>query len=387
MRNVRYRFHPGEYELGENEKFYSDMEAKGWRLVKRGNRLSRFVPVEPSAARYRIEAFCSGFMEEPGLSEGQLAVFEDCGWEHVDSRGFLHIFRAPEGSGAPEFYADPRQQAATVKTVQRNFWWSLALSIGVAALAAISVLGLSRPQWQWEAVKRFVQLPGLFISYGLWLLGLLCQLVYSTWKINRIYFDLKKGRPLDHNPRENRLRRFAGRALTCLAFLFLLSAGVQILFTNSRDLPAEPDGPYILLRDLGIEGERGTAMFSDRESGVTFTPSPLADYWETFEVVERPGGDQAWLYQYVYRLRVPALRDTLVRALMEGSTFARGEGSFRPVEIEGLDAAWVVPGGLEAVAVKGELVLYAEHLDMSPGEPELEALLAAWGKAGEGVLP
>ena len=27
MRNVRYRFHPGEYELGENEKFYSDMEA------------------------------------------------------------------------------------------------------------------------------------------------------------------------------------------------------------------------------------------------------------------------------------------------------------------------------------------------------------------------
>ena len=29
MRNVRYRFHPGEYELGENEKFYSDMEAKG----------------------------------------------------------------------------------------------------------------------------------------------------------------------------------------------------------------------------------------------------------------------------------------------------------------------------------------------------------------------
>ena len=52
-----------------------------------------------------------------------------------------------------------------------------------------------------------------------------------------------------------------------------------------------------------------------------------------------------------------------------------------------MDAAWVVPGGLEAVAVKGELVLYAEHLDMSPGEPELEALLAAWGKAGEGVLP
>ena len=35
--------------------------------------------------------------------------------------------------------------------------------------------------------------------------------------------DAALPRPLDHNPRENRLRRFAGRALTCLAFLFLLS--------------------------------------------------------------------------------------------------------------------------------------------------------------------
>ena len=36
---------------------------------------------------------------------------------------------------------------------------------------------------------------------------------------------------------------------------------------------------------------------------------------------------------------------------------------------------------------KGELVLYAEYLGMSAGEPDLEALLEAWGKAGEGVLP
>lgn len=47
----RYRFHPDEYALGENEKFYSDMEARGWRLVKRGQYLSKFAPVEPSRAR------------------------------------------------------------------------------------------------------------------------------------------------------------------------------------------------------------------------------------------------------------------------------------------------------------------------------------------------
>ena len=44
-------------------------------------------------------------------------VYEDCGWEYVISRGYLHIFRAPEGNDAPEFYLEPEQQAATLKAV------------------------------------------------------------------------------------------------------------------------------------------------------------------------------------------------------------------------------------------------------------------------------
>ena len=58
MKRVKYKFHPETYELGENEKFYSDMEAKGWRLVKRGGYLSKFVPVEPSRARWIMMGRC-----------------------------------------------------------------------------------------------------------------------------------------------------------------------------------------------------------------------------------------------------------------------------------------------------------------------------------------
>ena len=47
----RYRLHPIGYTLGENEKFYSDMEAKGWRVVKRGAYLSKFVRSEHAAYR------------------------------------------------------------------------------------------------------------------------------------------------------------------------------------------------------------------------------------------------------------------------------------------------------------------------------------------------
>ena len=38
----KYAIHPMDYAIGENEKFYSDMAARGWFLRKRGVRFSRF---------------------------------------------------------------------------------------------------------------------------------------------------------------------------------------------------------------------------------------------------------------------------------------------------------------------------------------------------------
>ena len=104
MNRRRYRFHPGDYELGENEKFYGDMEAQGWRLVSRGAFLSRFAPAEPSAARYRVEVAEENYyayLTDEDMDDGRLAVFADCGWEFVTGRRLLRIFRAPAGSGAP----------------------------------------------------------------------------------------------------------------------------------------------------------------------------------------------------------------------------------------------------------------------------------------------
>ena len=139
---VRYRAHPPAYALGETEKFYGEMEARGWRLQKRGGTFSKFVPVEPSAARYRVEVLAPSLLDVPEMSEEQLAVYEDCGWTYVTDSGCLYIFRAPAGSDAPEFYMDPRQQAATLKALRRRDWWAMLLALlllGVNFLMAFSL--------------------------------------------------------------------------------------------------------------------------------------------------------------------------------------------------------------------------------------------------------
>lgn len=370
--NRKYKFHPGEYELGENEKFYSDMEASGWRLVKRGRYLSRFEPVEPSRARYRIEVYTPPFLEDRTLPEGQIAVYEDCGWEYVADYSFLHIFRAPEGSNAPEFYVDPSQQAETLKKVRRDLWWNMALSAAVMGICALP-FGRSAA----GHIKRAVQVPTLYAFYALWLTWAVWQLLWGTWKINRTYYRLKKGRPMDHAPKGNRVvHKILNQGMLCLALFCLLLTVGQLITTRSDGLPLQPDGPYIVLSDLGYEGERGTLFYRDRESDMTHTRSFLSDYWETFEVIDLPGGNQAWMYQYIYHLHFPGIANRLAWALREDAVFAQNADSFRRIEAPGLDAAWTT-GGLELVAVKGDMAVYIECMMETYEKFDPQAICAA----------
>lgn len=379
--NFTYRFHPGEYELGENERFYGDMEQKGWRLVRRGAYLSRFARTEPSAARYRVEVYYPAFLEE-GLTEGQLAVFADCGWEHIASRGFLHIFRAPAGSGAPEFYADPRQQAETLKKVRRDLLWGWAALV----LAPLLCWGLPRlagqdlERWWGQLVRRSIELPGYAGALLAAALLVLYGLTGGTLRINWTYFRMKRGRPLDHAPKRSLLSaRTVYPALLGVIVLCVLSMAVQAALAESRDLPETADGPYLLLADLGIREERSRLWYGKGESCVTYAPGPAAEYWDVFEIA---GGEaQTWMYQDVYRLRLESLAMPLARALLADSVFARSPEEYDAVDVPGLDAAWVC-GDLEAVAVKGGMVAHLEFLQSGEGALDplavLEALSEKW---------
>lgn len=209
-------------------------------------------------------------------------------------------------------------------------------------------------------------------------------LIGGTFRINRTYFRLKRGRPLDHAPRR---RLFSARrvypALLGMTALCVLSMAVQAGLAERRDLPETADGPYLLFTDLGIDEERSRLWYSKGESCVTYAPGPAAEYWDVFEIVGEE--QQSWMYQDVYRLRLEALAMPLARALLADSVFARSPAEYGAVDVPGLDAAWVC-GELEAVAVRGNLVAHLELLQSGGGALDplaaLEALAARWGAGG-----
>ena len=374
-----YRLHPDKYALGENEKFYSDMEAKGWRLAKRGMFWSKFIPAEPSCARYRVEVReRAPYWDEDGTDEAWLAVFADCGWEYVTGSGMLQVFRAPQGSSAPELYTDPRQQAATLKKLEKQYWLGWCPTVGVFCVNLL----LHASRWGGASYRQrgWVEQTSAFLAMAVFLLWLLYRNLYGAWQLRQTCLRMKRGEPLDHNPQHRRLAHkvvSCGMLAVCAAFLLLTAA--QQMLTYSTDLPQQAEGPYLLLSDLGWEGERIPSM--DQVSTVTANRSLAADYWDVREYM-----DGASLFQSVYRMHSPAAARNFIRALMDTSSFGERAENFTPVEAAGLDAAWT-SRGMDLVAVKGKLVVYLTYISSSGGfdaQEILTALAARWAADGNG---
>lgn len=372
-----YSFHPEDYALGENEKFYSDREARGWRLVKRGCYLSKFRAVEPSAARYRIEVVDGGLWEEAGMPEEQVAVFADCGWEHVTDRGLLHVFRAPAGSDAPEFYADPRQQAATLKALRRSYWLAwlpVALAVALQLALLLATGGSMERAWA-EMQRQLVVLTAPWLLVMTLVAGALWRMVLGAVSITWTYRRMKRGIPLDHAPGGRHLvRRAVSGALLTLTAVFALLSVWQLAGYEKQLLPERADGPYLLLEDLGYTGERTYLVYQDKPCQAEHTRSLLTEYWAVREALGEDNAAQVWMYQDVYRLSSPDRAARFAQVLLRTATFIQDPEGWTPRAVEGLDAVWTGP--LEIVAVKGDLVFYLTAAEMG-GEQVLERALAA----------
>ena len=373
----RYQFHPYEYILGENEKFYSDMERKGWRLVKRGVNLSKFTPAEPARTRYRIEIVPSGFIEDGcTIPEEQKAVYEDCGWEYVTGMGLLHIFRAPEDSGAPEFYAEPSEQAKAVETLKKQRMWSW---IPIAGLFLwnlffirfpVSNIGESLSLWY----RSLIEQTGAVLLYLLSVLWLLYLSLRRAWYLNRTCRQLKNGVPLDHNPQDRHLaHKITSGALLALMGICALLTAAQLLGTDSVDPPLEADGPYLLLSDLGWE-EMERVEYLGKESSLTETRSLLGEYWDVYEIAGKKSS-QVWLFQDVYRLRSPKMAARMAGALRNTTTFGNDAEDCYAYVMDGL-SAWVYHD-MEIVVLSGNMAGKITYMGSAWGPEDPGLLLSA----------
>ncbi|MDU0200518.1 DUF2812 domain-containing protein [Paenibacillus sp. GCM10012304] len=120
----------------KDESWFTSLSAQGLHLVKPGVFRNRFE--KNSAVRYVYRMDYQKISGKNNLDEYK-ALFEDSGWEHVDSLFGWHYFRKPFREGESyDIYTDRLSLKLLFKRVQ--------LTLSVVALANLALLLINAPK-------------------------------------------------------------------------------------------------------------------------------------------------------------------------------------------------------------------------------------------------
>lgn len=374
----RLGMHPKEYALGETERYYSRMSQKGWELVRRGVVFSRFRKAEPKPMGYRVEVAAPKLLINGRLPEELAGAYTHRGWEYVTGSGYIHVFRSPAESHAPEVYLKPEQQAATLKCLRKKQLLSLMRSLGeiiLFLLLSFSLWNITAGHWAAQLYGVWIEHTGLVLACGLLLLWIMGGPLWGMWHLHRLYGKMKRGVPLDHAPRTRIVPAKVVDGIV-LAVILVCLVGDIASYTSSP-MPVSTQEPYVLLSDLGVQGERIPNPIEGKASVVEYHRSILAQCWHGWELICEENQQEKWLTQEVYLLEDARMVHRLAEALMVNSTFA--QDGFTPVEIPGLDGAYAA-GDMECIAIKGNRVGIFTHRWSSREEmvESLEKISEKW---------
>ena len=96
IKRVRKYFSLAEYE--KEEKYLTEMAAKGWRFVDTNGTLYTFERCEPEQVAYRLDF--SGLPLDQ--RDDYYAMFRDYGWEYLQDYNGFSYFRKPAEGVSPE---------------------------------------------------------------------------------------------------------------------------------------------------------------------------------------------------------------------------------------------------------------------------------------------
>ena len=360
----RYVFHPQEFAIDETERFYTKMAGSGWRLVKRGAYLSSFRRWAPEKIRYGIVLTVPARPGEPPFTEEQMDAYKASGWEYVTGRGFIHVFSASGNGGASEPYQEPKSYADARKGLKKQYMVSfLQLPLSIAFFLLLGYMlggygGYSRLLS--SAYRGWIENTAAVTGFIFFLLCLMYRDVRGIWYLGHLRRRMKDGERSEYLPVSGfRVSTFLNVSLMLITAVFGVLAICQWAGSYRHAMPAEADGPYLVLSDIGVKGERTQSFIKNQVSEVKYGCSLLTEHWNTFEVVDADGSE-VWMRQDVYHLKDAGMRGNVVGLLMEDAVFAGSPEDFVLTDIPGLDQAWVSER-LECIAVRDDYVWYLTY--------------------------
>lgn len=356
----KYAFHPNNYNISGNEKYYSDMAAKGWFLTKRGAYLSRFQKAAPENISYRIALYnpeIDDFGQE--LADKHIFRNKDNGWNYVTGKGFFHIFSSSENSNPSEFYYDPERQISVFKKQRRGIiiiWLLITLQF-LHLYFRTTLFGNREISFDYiglSFIRLAIETTALFSFITIFYLIIIHHLIYVTYATTYHIHKLKNGFSLNSGTKRYHFifKIIKNIAIVICAASLILSID-QWAQNEKYDVSSKSDSTYLLLEDLGIRGEHSN--FWDFENKVKIEHSLLTRHSRINESVDI-GEESYLLIEEVYEMKSAQLAKAFIPVLKSMDFFDNPNPEYQKVTVEGLDYA--AKNGKDYIAVKDNLAYF-----------------------------
>lgn len=380
----KYYFHPSSFSLSEIEEFYEEKARKGLFLEKRGDYLSRFFVDEPKELLYRVEVVDYKKEENRKISEVQVAVYEDAGWNYVCGNKYIHVFSADKEADVPEFYYEPLEQIETVKILRKSdikaiftslIFWLFIFFMNFASSHAKSVSEFIR-MIRNNFYIMLTDTPVLFLVLYLILFIGIGELILGIYSSQYYISKLRKGTPLrEIRPFGKKLKLWFKRIMAFSVSAVLLMGLLEVASIQKEKDPSAMDGPYMTLEDFGIEKADG----SEKPYYMVDSYKRRKTIWgEVVKVVEYSNAaySSTSFYQDVYEVRNAKLRKNLAEAFSENGYFSLNMDDPEKITVSGMDEVYVV-NEREMVVVKDDFVIrMLYHLDEDITREEILSTLS-----------
>ncbi|MBO1264266.1 DUF2812 domain-containing protein [Proteiniclasticum sp. SCR006] len=380
----KYYFHPSSFSLSEIEEFYEEKARNGLFLEKRGDYLSRFFVDEPKELLYRVEVVDYKKEENRKISEFQVAVYEDAGWNYVCGKKYIHVFSADKEADVPELYYEPLEQIETIKILRKSdikaiftslIFWLFIFFMNFASSHAKSVSEFIR-MIRNNFYIMLTDTPVLFLVLYLILFIGIGELILGIYSSQYYISKLRKGTPLrEIRPFGKKLKLWFKRIMAFSVSAVLLMGLLEVASIQKEKDPSAMDGPYMTLEDFGIEKADG----SEKPYYMVDSYKRRKTIWgEVVKVVEYSNAaySSTSFYQDVYEVRNAKLRKNLAEAFSENGYFSLNMDDPEKITVSGMDEVYVV-NEREMVVVKDDFVIrMLYHLDEDITREEILSTLS-----------
>lgn len=307
MGKIVYKLRPTDtWRIGEHESWFMDMSMKGLHLKKMGSLFAQFEKGEPKQIEYRIEV-----SNNKNISNEQIDMYEDNGWDYVTSSHYLHVFSSPKERKAPELHTDPAEQAFTMEQLNKEFNKNAILM----TLSTTLFIGILGALWLLDRTPFLHLVEGTALYQSILVLYYVYQVYFVTrgmLAIRALRKNLIEGKAINHHvPWKRSLQRNKLFFTLILAIVFINTAFVfiQLARNDTYTLPIGASNlPFVRLADV-----EQNPNLERVEGGFSGEVHP------------------AYYYHTNSSILAPKQYDVVEEGVIEGEKWADGSGTYSPV--------------------------------------------------------